>query len=132
MASGSSIAPVMRYSRSNQSQNYAMRIGAWVTVYSEWGSQQPFLFAGCSIDLSNMQAGDTIVIRATKQLVSGGGYILHDQMSYSGAQPASAPAISIPLITASLYGIMIEMRQTAGVARNVFVETFDAFRLGLS
>ena len=130
MATGSSMPPMLRLKRSSQSLTYAMSLAAWVTVYSE-SCSLAFVFAGCSIDLSNMQAGDTILVRITKQLVSGGGYILHDQVSYSGAQPTAHPAITIPPIP-SVYGVMIEMQQTVGVARSVNVESYDAKRLGLS
>jgi len=129
MATGSSMPPMLRLKRSTQSQTYAMSVGAWVTVYSE-SCSLAFLFAGCSIDLSNMQAGDTILVRISKQLVSGGGYILHDQVAYSGAQPAGHPAIAISPIP-SVYGVLIEMQQSAGVARNVNLESYDAKRLGL-
>ena len=129
MATGSTSPPMLRLARSPQSATYAMTLAAWVAVYAN-SCTLAYLFAGASIDLSNMQAGDTILIRISKQLMPGAGYIIHDQVPYSGAQPASHPAVRIAPIS-DVYGVLIEMQQSAGVARSVNVEVFDAKRLGL-
>lgn len=102
---------------------------AWGAVYSE-SSIMAYLFGGAEIDLSTMLAGDTIDVRVRKVVISGGGWVNHDQKQYSGAQPTGHPSMRIGPIP-DIYGVEVAMRQTAGVLRSIPCEFFDAKRLGL-
>ena len=127
MATAYICPPMLRLKRSGQSGAYAMA-GAWGVVYTE-SCPIPYLFSGAIIDLSPMQAGDTIDIRVRKQLVTGGGWIAHDLMAYVGAMPAGHQTVHIAPIP-DTYGVEIAMRQTAGVLRTIDAEFYDAKRLG--
>jgi hypothetical protein len=128
MATAYICPPMLRLKRSAQSGSYAMA-AAWAVIYTE-NSIMAYLFSGAIIDLSTMQAGDTIDIRIRKQLVSGGGWIPHDLKSYAGAMPAGHQTVHIAPIP-DVYGAEIAMRQTAGVLRTIDAEFYDAKRLGL-
>ncbi len=128
MAFGSSMPPMLRLKRSTQSGTKGMT-AAFAVVYTE-SCLMSYIFAGAEIDLSTMQAGDTIDIRVRKQVISGGGWVNHDQKQYVGAPPAGHPSIHISPIP-DVYGVEISMRQTAGVLRTIPCEFYDAKRLGL-
>jgi hypothetical protein len=120
--------PMLRLKRSGQSASYAMA-AAWAVVYTE-SSIMAYLFSGAIIDLSTMLAGDTIDIRVRKQLVSGGAWIAHDLMTYTGAMPAGHQTVHIAPIP-DVWGVEIAMRQTAGTLRTIDAEFYDAKRIGL-
>lgn len=128
MATATSVPPLLRLKRSGQSGSKVMA-AAYTVAYSE-SSTMAYIFAGAEIDLSTMQAGDTIDIRVRKQVVSGGGWVNHDERSYSGARPTGHPSLRISAIPDD-YGVEVSMRQTAGVLRTIPTEFFDAKRLGL-
>lgn len=128
MATGSGMPALLNLKRSSQSGTKTMT-AAWQVVYAE-SCSQPYLFAGAIIDLTNMQAGDTINIRIEKVIVSGGSWVLHDYMAYADAQPATHPAVIISGIP-DVYGVRVSIQQTAGVLRNIDCEFNDAKRLGL-
>jgi hypothetical protein len=132
MAEMSGMPPILRLRRSAQSGNKAMTL-AWQVIYYEdtATSLLAYIFGGGQIDLTNMQAGDTIDIRIRKRMVSGGNLVNHDQLQYNDAQPANHPSVSISGIP-NVYGIEIAMRQTAGVLRTLGMEFYDAKRLGLA
>lgn len=67
------------------------------------------------IDLSNMEAGDTVVIKEYVKLKSGGTYTLYDSASYSGVQ--AKPALHVIKIPAK-YGVKVTLQQTAGTNRD--------------
>lgn len=132
MAIVSSMPPALSLTRSSQSGAKAMA-ATWQVLYTEntVSSLIPYLFGSAEIDLSAMLAGDTIDIRIRKILTSGGGFILHDQLQYIGAQPLTHPSVHVgPLL--NVYGVEISARQTGGVLRTVNFEAFHAKRLGLS
>lgn len=130
MAHAVTSAPILRLARSAQSGSKAMT-AAYAVVYSESSiSAIAYIFAGAEIDLSSMQAGDIIDVRVRKVVVSGGGWINHDEKSYSGAQPTGHPSKHISPIP-DVYGVEISMRQTLGVLRTIPCEFFDAKRLGV-
>jgi hypothetical protein len=108
---------------------------AWVAVYSENTSSSglAFYFAGAEINLSPMAAGDTVEVRISKILSPTGSLVVHDQVTYAGAQPATHPSIHIGAIP-NVYGIEIAMRQTvvAVALLTLELEAFDAKRIGLS
>lgn len=66
------------------------------------------------IDLSNMQAGDAVVIKEYVKLKSGGTYILYDSAEYSGVQ--AKPALHVVKLPAK-YGVKVTLQQTAGTNR---------------
>ena len=121
--------PLLRLKRSAQSGTKAMTLANQV-VYTE-SSTLAYIFAGAEIDLSPMLAGDVIVVTIMKQLMSAGALVVHDQVTYSNAQPATHPAIHISAIP-DVYGVAISMQQTAGVLRNIDCEFMDAKRIGLA
>jgi len=67
------------------------------------------------IDLSNMQAGDRIVIREYIKLKSGGSYALYADGEYVDAQ--AEPAVHFVKLPAK-YGVKITLEQTAGTIRD--------------
>ncbi len=131
MASVSSMPPMLRLARSAQSGSKTMT-AAYAVIYTE-SSTMAYVFAGAEIDLSTMAAGDTIDIRIRKQLVSGGGWVNHDEKQYTGAQPTGHPSIHINPIP-DVFGVEISMRQTAVAVAllTIICEFFDAKRLGLA
>lgn len=122
--------PLLRLARSAQSGAKAMT-AVYAVVYTESTiSGIAYIFAGAEIDLSNMAAGDVIDVRVRKVVILGGGWVNHDELQYIGAQPSGHPSIHINPIP-DVYGVSIEMRQTAGVLISVDTEFFDAKRLGM-
>lgn len=128
MAGGAIMPPMLRLKRSVQSGSKAMAAD-WTVVYTE-SSVMAYIFAGSEIDLFTMAAGDIIDIRVRKVVISGGDWRNHDLVNYIGAMPAGHVTAHISPIP-DVYGISIDMRQTAGVLRTIPVEAFDAKRLGL-
>jgi hypothetical protein len=102
---------------------------AMTAVFTD-SSTAAWLFQGAIIDLSPMQAGDTILIRVRTQLAAGTGYAVEHLMSYSDAQPANHVQIKIPPIP-NTYGVEISMQQTAGVLRDIQCDFYAAKRVGL-
>ncbi|MDD5486244.1 MAG: hypothetical protein PHW65_01630, partial [Dehalococcoidales bacterium] len=82
------------------------------------------------IDLSGMQAGDTVNIRISKRIASGGAWLVGDTVAYNDAQPAGHSLVHIGML-AAVYGVKIEMQQTAGVLRTITCDFLHAKRLGL-
>jgi hypothetical protein len=98
----------------------------WQSIYTS-SSTYAYLVAGAEIDLTPMQAGDIIEIRYTKVLVSGGAAVVRDMGTYSGVQPVTHKTVHIGFLL-DVYGVTIDMRQTAGVLRTIDLEVFDAVR----
>jgi len=67
------------------------------------------------IDLSNMQAGDSVTIREYVKLKSDGAYRLYESATYTDAQ--SKPALHIVKLPTK-YGIKVTLEQTAGTYRD--------------
>lgn len=134
MAIVSSMPPSLSFKRSAQSGAKGMT-AVWQVVYTEntTSSALAYLFAGAEINLSGMAAGDTIDIRIRKIIVPAGAWVIHDQKTFSNAQPVTHPSIHINPIP-DVYGVEIAMRQTAVAAALLTVETefYDAKRLGMS
>jgi hypothetical protein len=129
MAHASIMPPMLRLKRSAQSG--AKALTAIYTVIYYGSSVMAYLFAGASIDLSPLQAGDIVDIRLRKQVVSGGALVNHDTINYVGPMPAGAVIVHIAPIP-DVYGVEVAIRQTAGVMRTVDTEFYDAMRLGLA
>lgn len=129
MAGATSVPPVLALRRSGQSGTKAMTL-AWTVVYTDLSSSTlAYLFGGARINLTPMQAGDHIDIRVRKIVLSGGAWVLHDQMEYEDAQPANHPSVAIGAIP-DVYGVEISMRQTAGTLTTVETEFYVAKVLG--
>jgi len=128
MAHAVSSPPILRIKESSQSGTKAMA-AAYASVYTE-SCTMAMYFAGAKIDLTNMAAGDTIDIQVQVMLASAGNYIAYDTMTYNDAQPVGHLIAYIAPIP-ELHGINIQMRQTAGVLRNIDCQFFDAKRIGL-
>lgn len=129
MATATTSPPLLRLKRSVQSGTKAMT-AVWQVVYTE-SSPGAYIFAGAEIDLSNMQAGDSLDIRVRKQLTSTSTWVVHDQVNYLGAPPATHQTVHVGAIP-DVYGVEIAMQQTAGVLRNIDTEFYDAKRLGIA
>jgi len=133
MAVVSGMPPILSFKRSAQSGSKAMT-AAWQVVYTENNSLSlsGYLFAGAEINLSGMAAGDTIEVRIRKILISGGAWVMHDQKTYSDAQPVTHPSIHINPIP-DVYGVEISTRQVAVAVAllQIEFEAYDAKRLGM-
>ena len=122
--------PILRLKRSAQSGAKAMTAD-YVVVYTESTvSGIAYIFAGAEFDLSNMAAGDVIDVRVRKVILSGGGWVNHDEFQYTGAQPSGHPSKHINPIP-DVYGTEISMRQPVGVSKSVDAEFYDAKRIGM-
>jgi len=131
VAGATSVPPLLSLRRSGQSGTKAMA-AAWTVVYTDLSSSTiAYLFGGARINLSTMQAGDHIDIRVRKIVISGGNWVLHDQLGYDDAQPANHPSVAIGSIP-DVFGVEIAMRQTLGTLRTVECEFYAAKILGLS
>lgn len=119
------VSPILRLRRSPQSGNYTMT-AAWQTVYSQV-QLFAWMFGSGKLDLTNMLAGDRIDVRVSTRQISGGGWVLEDQFDYADAQPTAKPKVVIGSIL-DTFGVLIEMRQTAGVLRQIYCEFFEALR----
>ncbi len=117
------IDQLLKLRRSTQSGDKVMTAD-YAAVYEE-KAEGAYIFAGAKIDLTNMQAGDTIDIKVRTRLKGGGNYVTLDEKSYAGVQPDIKKAIRITAIPDN-YGVEIAMRQTAGSLRVVPCEFFDA------
>lgn len=129
MAGATSVPPVLSLRRSGQSGTKAMA-ATWTVVFTDLSSSTiAYLFSGARINLSTMLAGDTIDIRIRKIVLSGGAWVLHDQLSYTGAQPTNHPSVNIGSIP-DVFGVEISMRQTAGTLITVETEFYVSKVLG--
>ena len=78
------------------------------------------------VDLENMQAGSTVIIRVYYRLNAGGGLQLWDYHTYTGVDGGLASGLK--LISADLlptrFGVKITLEQTAGTYRDYDWEIF--------
>lgn len=114
--------------RSTLSGTYTLT-AAWQTIYTD-SSTQPFSFLGGFVNLSNMQAGDTVQIRVRRIEASGGAYVLHDIMTYTDAMPANHPVAPIDGLF-NMYGVEVSIIQSVGAFRNVTAEFFYGKKAGM-
>ena len=128
MAKASTTTPILRLVRSIQSGSKPMTAGMAV-VFTD-SSKGAWLFQGGIIDLSPMQAGDTILIRVRTQLADGTGFATEHLMTYNDAQPAAHVQVKLPPIP-NTYGVEVAMSQTAGVLKNIQCDFYAAKRVGL-
>ena len=117
------IDQLLKLRRSTQSGDKVMTAD-YAAVYEE-RAEAAYIFTGAKIDLTNMEAGDTIDIRVRTRLKDGGNYVALAEDSYTGVQPDNKKAIRITAIPDN-YGVEIAMRQTAGSLRVIPCEFFDA------
>lgn len=129
MAGATSVPPILSLRRSGQSGTKGLTV-AWSVIYSDLSSSTiAYLFGGARINLSNMLAGDHIDIRVRKIVLSGGDWVLHDQMSYDDVQPTNHPTVAIGPIP-DVYGVEVSVRQTAGTLITIGTEFYVAKVLG--
>lgn len=105
------VSPTLRLRRSPQSGNFIMT-AAWQTIYAQ-AQVYAWMFGSGRIDLTNMVLGDHIDIRVSSRNVAGGAYIVEDLFDYDDAQPTNKQKITISAFL-DTFGVLIEMRQTAG------------------
>jgi hypothetical protein len=77
------------------------------------------------VDLTNMQAGDSISVKEYMRIASGGAYVLY------GSQPLNdAQTIALLWITPKpgAYGVKLTIQQTAGVNRTFAYAVFKENR----
>lgn len=67
------------------------------------------------VDLTNMQAGDTVVVKEYVMLKSGGTFRVYATTTYNGVQAEPAIHVTRKL---SEYGLKVTLQQTAGVNRD--------------
>ena len=115
----------LKLQRSGQSGRKTMT-SAYTPVY-EQSDNAAYIFAGGKIDLSPMEAGDTISVRARTILEAGGSYEVSEEKSYRGVQPANRKVIRLSAMPDN-YGLEISMKQTAGIMKHVLCEFFEAKR----
>ena len=72
----------------------------------------------CQIDLSNMAAGDTVVIKVSYRIKSAGSYIMEDTKTYNDAQ--SDPKLKTIRLNPNRRGVKITLAQTAGAPYKAF------------
>ena len=116
---------LLKLRRSTQSGDKVMTAD-YQAVYDQ-SSEYAYIFAGAKIDLTPMEAADTIDIRVSTRLKEGGDLAVVDQKTYTGVQPAHKKAIRIGAMP-DRYGVEITMRQTAGTLKTITCEFFDAKR----
>ena len=63
------------------------------------------------IDLTNMTAAETIVVRLYKRIATGGALVLKDSITYVGVQ--AIPLKKVELVS-NRYGIQVTLECTAG------------------
>jgi len=130
MAFATSVPPLLSLRRSAQSGLKVMT-AAWQVIYTDLSSASiAYLFGGARINLSTMLAGDHIDIRVRKTVVTGGGWVNHDEIGYDNVQPVDHPSVSIASIP-DVFGVEIAMRQTAGVLATIETEFYAAKILGM-
>lgn len=66
------------------------------------------------IDMTNMAAGDTVVLKEYYRVKSGGNYILKDTRTYTGDQ---SPDLLDMDLAPTRYGVKITLQQTSGTNR---------------
>lgn len=67
------------------------------------------------LDCTNMQAGDTIVIRTYYRILDGGNLRKKDEVTLSDAQD---PALKNVMLEPNRYGVQVTIQRTAGVDRD--------------
>jgi hypothetical protein len=128
MANAFTATPMLRLGRSPQSGQKVMTAVPQV-VYSD-SSPTAYIFAGGEIDLSTMDAGDTILITLSKRIMPLGALIPYDLLTFNDAQPAGHLIFHVNALP-DVYGLAITMEQTAGVLRTIDCEFVSAKRIGL-
>jgi len=88
--------------------------GTEQTIYANT-SIRPFIFRNVNIDLSNMAAGDTTIIKKYA-MIDGTNYRLIQSTTYSGAQTLTGIIVSGN--EGGVTGVKITIQQTAGTNRS--------------
>lgn len=110
--------------RSAQSGDKVMT-AAYVVEYTNNGTSA-WVYCGGEIDLTPMQAGDTINIRIRVKGSAAGTFVVLTNTVYNNAAPVDHPLVRLPVL-ANQYGVEIAMIQSAGPFRTIPCEFFEAF-----
>ena len=125
MANGGGISLSLSLRRSGQSGDKISVVGGgWQNIFIDSDSSA-YLFGGAVIDLSSMLAPDAVQVRVLKKITQTGNYIQHDLQSYTDIQPTNHKAIRIGPVP-DIYGILIQLQQTAGLAHAYACEFMTA------
>ena len=73
------------------------------------------------IDFTNHTAGETVVIRLSKRMYGGGGWIEFDELSFAGVQDPLGKTIEL---LPTRFGIMVTIEKTVGTNRAYRWEAF--------
>ena len=74
------------------------------------------------LDVTNMQAGDTTVLRVYYRIISGGSYILKDEETYTDDEAIDLKEIKL---RSNVYGIKVTLEQTGGTNRDYDYEIWS-------
>lgn len=121
-------SPVLVTARDDSQSGNKIMTAGWQTVYTDSASGA-FVFEEGDIDLSSLLGGDTVEVRVSKTNAFGSAPVLVDDTVYNGPMPAGHPEIVIGRLV-SEFGVLVEMRQTAGVLRTIPAEWFVSKRIG--
>lgn len=78
-----------------------------------WHQLTPFTL-NAWVDLSNMEAGDTVILRQYVRLKDGGNWIKYGEEGYSGVQ--LSPALFV-VTKPAVYGIKVSIEQISGPSK---------------
>lgn len=101
----------LRFVESSQSGTKTLT-AAYAEMFED-SDTKPWLFARGTIDLSNMASLDVVHVKVSVVLESGGSYLVYDEMTFKGVQPAAKKVVILPSIP-NVYGVKIEAYQSAG------------------
>ena len=97
--------------------------GTEQVVYERNTDTYPFVFLGGSIDISNLAAGDTVIIRKYIRNTAGGTLRTSERGMYTGVQEETMLRIQDET---SQYGVRVTLQQTAGVNRAYICEFYES------
>ena len=95
--------------------------GTEQTVYSNDAPSIIFDPAKAHIDTTNMQAGDTLVVKEYYRIKSEGNYILKSSTTYNDAQTIPLKEVAL---SPNLFGVKLTIQQTAGTNRAYDYEVY--------
>lgn len=123
MATAYLVPAILRLQRSGQSESKTMT-SSYATMYED-SDDNPWIFGGADIDLTNITASDAVTIRISVKNTSDGDYIVKDIKVFTGVQPDDAKQLRIGAF-ANTYGTKIEAYQNVGAT---YVELYMTFWL---
>lgn len=107
----SKLETLLELERSAQSGEKTLT-GAYAVMYED-SDAAAWIFAGAWVDLTNMAVGDVVWFRISTQGTELGAFIIEDEQSFVGVQPADDKILRIGPFS-NMYGVRIEAMQSAG------------------